>query len=207
MIANELAMNGFLPDSVAPHFTGTFEKGVEYAGDLRAFARDLEIHQQIAERFGYKLSLHSGSDKFSVFSAVGRVTGGRVHVKTAGTNWLEALAVLAEADPVLYRRAHSYAVEHRSEAEKYYRVSTDVSAIPDVGMQSDAYLPEYLRLPASRQTMHICYGLLLAKPWFREEFFRVLDEREEEYYARLETHIGKHLRYLTGGISSGRIFD
>ncbi len=196
VIANELALNGIRPDSVAPHFTGTFEKGVEYSGDLRAFARDFEVHQRIAEDFGYKLSLHSGSDKFSVFSTVGRVTGGRVHVKTAGTNWLEALAVLAEADPALYRRAHKFAIEHRSEAEKYYHVSTDIREIPAIDLQGDAYLPEYLRLPASRQTMHICYGLLLAEDWFREGFFRVMDEREEAYYAGLEAHIGKHMRCL-----------
>ena len=45
--------------------------------------------------------------------------------------------------------------------------------------------------------MHIAYGLLLAEDWFRDGFFRLLDEREEEYYARLEAHIGRHLRYLT----------
>ncbi len=197
VIASELAAKDVRPDSVAPHFTGTFEKGVEYTGDLRAFSRDFEVHQKIAEHFGFKLSLHSGSDKFSVFSTVGRVTGGHVHVKTAGTNWLEALAVLAEADPALYRRAQKFAVEHRNEAEKYYHVSTDVRAIPDIDLQSDAYLPEYLRLPASRQTMHIAYGLLLAEDWFREGFFRVMDTREEEYYGRLEAHIGKHLRLVT----------
>lgn len=200
VIASELAREGIRPDSVAPHFSGTFEKGVEYAGDLRRFAEDFEIHQKIAEHFGYKLSLHSGSDKFSVFSTVGRVTGGRIHVKTAGTNWLEALAVLAEKDPALYRRAHQFAVEHRPEAEKYYHVSTDVGEIPEIGLQSDAYLPEYLRLPASRQTMHIAYGLLLAQPWFREAFFRLLDRHEEDYYARLCAHIGKHLQYLAGGM-------
>ncbi len=196
VIASELAAKGVKPDSVAPHFTGTFEKGIEYSGDLNAFAGDFVVHQQIAEHFGYKLSLHSGSDKFSVFSTVGRVTGGRVHVKTAGTSWLEALAVLAKGDSALYRRAHKFALEHRVEAEKYYHVSTDVRDIPDIDLESDAYLSEYLRLPASRQSMHIAYGLLLAEQWFREGFFRVLDEHEKEYYVRLELHIGKHLRYL-----------
>ncbi len=200
VIAGELARHGVRPDSVAPHFTGTFEKGIEYAGNLNAFARDFAAHQEIADHFGYKLSLHSGSDKFSVFSTVGRVTHGRVHVKTAGTNWLEALAVLADADPAFYRRAHKFALEHRGEAEKYYHVSTDIREIPDIDLEGDAFLPEYLHLPASRQTMHIGYGLLLAEPWFREGFFRLLHEREEDYYARLEAHIGRHLRYLTDTI-------
>jgi len=196
VIASELTDRGVRPDSVAPHFTGTFEKGVEYAGDLRVFARDFAVHHRIAEHFGYKLSLHSGSDKFSVFSTVGRETGGKVHVKTAGTNWLEAMAVVAETDPALYRRAHAFALAHRKEAEAYYHVSTDVREIPDVNLEGDAYLPEYLRLPASRQTMHICYGVLLAQPWFREAFFSLLDRQEEAYYARLVAHIERHLRCL-----------
>ena len=196
VIAAELTDRGVKPDSVAPHFTGTFEKGVEYAGDLHAFARDFAVHHRIAEHFGYKLSLHSGSDKFSVFSTVGRETGGKVHVKTAGTNWLEAVAVAAETDPALYRRAHAFALAHRKEAEAYYHVSTDVREIPDIDLEGDAYLPEYLRMPASRQTMHICYGVLLAQPWFREAFFSLLDRQEEAYYTRLVAHIGRHLRCL-----------
>ncbi len=197
VVANELALVSIRPDSVAPHFSGAFEKGIEYAGNLNDFARDFEAHQQIADHFGYKLSVHSGSDKFSVFSTVGRVTKGHVHVKTAGTNWLEAVAVLAERDPALYRRAHKFALEHRGEAEKYYHVSTDVNEIPNIDLQSDAYLPEYLKIPASRQTLHITYGLLLKEPWFREPFFSLLGACEEEYYARLVSHIGKHLRYVT----------
>jgi hypothetical protein len=123
-------------------------------------------------------------------------------VKTAGTNPLEAMAVIAEAAPAFYRRAHKYALAHRGEAEKYYHVSTDVREIPDIDLQNDAYLPEYLRLPASRQTLHIAYGQLLAEPWFREQFFRVIDEREEAYYAKLKAHIGKHLRLLTDGVEN-----
>ena len=199
IVANELALASVKPASVAPHFTGEFEKGIEYSGDLDRFAEDFVIHQKIADHFGYKLSVHSGSDKFSVFSTVGHVTKGYVHVKTAGTNWLEALAVVAECDPELYRKAQKFALEHRSEAEQYYHVTTDVSMIQNIDLQCDAYLPEYLNLPASRQTMHITYGLLLAEVWFREPFFELLAKHEEDYYARLIKHIGKHLQYITSG--------
>ena len=200
VIGSELAAAGITPVSVAPHFTGSFEKGIEYSGDLEAFVRDFTVHQKIADHFGYKLSLHSGSDKFSVFSTVGRVTGGNVHVKTAGTSWLEALRVIARTDPALYRKAHRFALEHRPEAEKYYHVTTDAADIPELDLQNDAYLPEYLTLPASRQTLHIAYGLLLGQPWFREEFGRTMAEHEEEYYAALARHLGKHVQILTGGI-------
>ncbi|MBQ7064687.1 MAG: hypothetical protein IJM90_07345 [Firmicutes bacterium] len=200
VVVNELYAKGVKIDSVAPHFSGAFEKGVEYAGNLNDFARDFVVHQEIADHFGYKLSVHSGSDKFSVFSTVGRVTQGHVHVKTAGTNWLEAVAVVAEHDPDLYRRTHKFALEHRPEAEKYYHVTTKVDEIPNIDLESDAYLPEYLHLVASRQTLHITYGLLLAEPWFKEAFYKLLAEKEEEYYARLVSHIGKHLRFLTAEI-------
>ncbi len=197
VIANELSAQGICPVSVAPHFNGAFEKGIDYAGDLEQFNKDLTVHQEIADHFGYKLSLHSGSDKFMVFSTWGRIACERWHVKTAGTNWLEALKVVARNDPALFRRTLAYSMEHRSEAEKYYHVSTDPSLIPDPDLESDAYLPEYLANPSSRQTLHITYGQLLSQDWFREEFFRLLDEHEEDYYQNLQGHIGKHLRYLT----------
>lgn len=62
VIAMELKDAGITPVSVAPHFTGEFEKGIEYQGNLDQFAADLTVHQQIADAFGYKLSLHSGSE-------------------------------------------------------------------------------------------------------------------------------------------------
>ena len=199
VVGNELHDAGITPISVAPHFSGAFEKGIEYAGNLNDFAHDFVVHQQIADHFGYKLSLHSGSDKFAVFSTVGRVTKGHIHVKTAGTSWLEAMRVVSEVNPDLYRRAHKFALEHRPEAEKYYHVSTDVNEIPNIDLENDAYLPEYMNLPAARQTVHITYGLLLEQPWFKDAFFRTMAEHEEDYYAALGRHLGKHVRILTEG--------
>ena len=200
VVANELNKADVRPISCAPHFSGEFQKGIEYFGNLNDFARDFVVHQKIADYFGYKLSLHSGSDKFCVFSTVGRVAQGHIHVKTAGTNWLEAMRIVAKENPELYRKAHKYAIEHRPEAEKYYHVSTNVNDIPNIDLQSDAYLPEYMSLPASRQTVHIAYGMLLSEPWFHDAFFTFMAEHEEQYYDALVAHIGKHLRYLTAEV-------
>ena len=64
----------------------------------------MTIHAEIAERLGpYKISLHSGSDKLSMYPILARVTKGRFHVKTAGTTWLEALRVAAHHEPALFR--------------------------------------------------------------------------------------------------------
>ena len=120
-----------------------------------------------------------------------------MHVKTAGTNWLEAMRVVAAHDPgALPPGAQVRPIERRSEAEKYYHVSTNPQDIPNIELQSDAYLPEYLDLPASRQTLHIAYGLLLNEKWFADAFFPFMAAHEEEYYAGLVRHIGRHLRYL-----------
>ncbi|MEK6234774.1 MAG: tagaturonate epimerase family protein, partial [Planctomycetales bacterium] len=90
--------------SLAPRFIGDFEKGVDYKGDLEALERSLEQHAAVANSLGpYKLSLHSGSDKLSMYPALARATQGRFHVKTAGTSYLEALRAPAECDASLFR--------------------------------------------------------------------------------------------------------
>ena len=93
--------------SLAPRYIGDFEKGVDYKGDVAALERSLRDHAAIAEMLGpYKLSLHSGSDKLSIYPALARATKGRFHVKTAGTSYLEALRVVARHDAGLFRRGH-----------------------------------------------------------------------------------------------------
>ena len=106
-IANELTRLGVRFTSLAPRFIGRFEKGVDYIGDLNALDIELEKHAAITKYFGtYKLSLHSGSDKFSVYPLVAKHWGERIHVKTAGTSYLEALRVLANHEPDLFLRIY-----------------------------------------------------------------------------------------------------
>jgi hypothetical protein len=94
--------------TIAPKFTGRFNKGVNYVGDIRQFERefndDLAVIAFAVKEFGLpadlKLSVHSGSDKFSIYPAIGRAirrTGAGLHIKTAGTTWLEELIGLALA--------------------------------------------------------------------------------------------------------------
>ncbi len=72
---------------------GEFEKGVDFKGDMAAFEASLKAHAAIARFLGpYKLSLHSGSDKLSIYTAFAKVTQGQFHVKTAGTSYLEVAA-------------------------------------------------------------------------------------------------------------------
>jgi hypothetical protein len=91
--------------SLAPRFIGEFEKGIDFKGDLKAFEKSLVQHVEVAKAYGpYKISVHSGSDKFSVYPIIGRVCGELVHVKTAGTSYLEALRAVCRKDKKLFRR-------------------------------------------------------------------------------------------------------
>ena len=95
-IASELKRLGVNWVSLAPRYVGSFEKGVDYIGSLTLFQNDFAGHAAIARHFGpYKLSLHSGSDKFSIYPIAARLTHGLVHLKTAGTSYLEALRTIA----------------------------------------------------------------------------------------------------------------
>lgn len=187
---------------MAPRFCGEFQKGIDYIGDLAQFEQELAVHAAIADHFGYKLSIHSGSDKFSVFQLVAKYTSGRFHVKTAGTNWLEAVRTVAKVNPGLYRRMHQYALEHFQEAAAYYHVTTDVSAIKPLSEVSDENLHDYMNENNARQLIHITYGILLqakdanGAPLFKTEFFNTLSDQEEQYEAALISHIGKHLNLL-----------
>jgi hypothetical protein len=119
-----IADEGIPAQTIAPKFTGRFNKGVDYVGDLAAFERefvaDLAVIRFAVARFGLpanlKLSVHSGSDKFSIYPIIGRAlraTNAGLHLKTAGTTWLEELIGLAESGGeglsiarTVYRAAH-----------------------------------------------------------------------------------------------------
>ena len=94
--------------TIAPKFTGRFNKGVDYVGDIKQFEKefneDLAVIAYAIQKYGLpptlKLSVHSGSDKFSIYEPMRKALqkfGAGVHIKTAGTTWLEELIGLAEA--------------------------------------------------------------------------------------------------------------
>jgi len=201
-VANELIKHGVEITGLAPRFVGEFQKGIDYKGDISGFECNFSVHAIIAKMFGYKISVHSGSDKFSVFPIVNKCTDGRYHLKTAGTNWLEAVRVVAMKSPELYREIHSFALSNLTEAKKYYHITEDVGNIVDLCHVSDHMLPDCLNQDDARQVLHITYGLILqakkedGAAMFRDRIFDVLNVHESEYYNNLEIHIGKHLTEL-----------
>ena len=206
-VASELTRRGVKFQTMAPRFCGEFQKGVDYIGDLAQFELELKAHAAIARHFGYKLSIHSGSDKFSTFELIGKYTRGRFHLKTAGTNWLEAMRAVAAADPGLYREVHKYALSMFGEAKKFYHVTTDLSKIPDVDGLADEQLVALFDQNDARQLIHITYGFILTVKdcgggyIFRDRLYKIWRDNEQTYSDMLYRHIGHHLELLYKGFN------
>jgi hypothetical protein len=200
-----IALNhrGVRIDSLAPRFIGEFQKGIDYRGDLKDFRGQFYQHVLISQYYGnYKISIHSGSDKFSVFPYMGELARGGLHLKTAGTSWLEAMRLISFTNPSLYREMHQFALSIFKEASTLYHVTTDLNQIPNLEDLSDQELPALLDQEDSRQLLHITYGFLLnaraedGKNLFRDRFYHILTQYEEDYWSLLEKHIGRHLTSL-----------
>ena len=131
LIASECRRRGVELISLAPRYVGEFEKGVDYKGDLEQLERSLADHAFLASELGpYKLSLHSGSDKLSLYPILAKTTDGRFHVKTAGTSYLEALRVVARHDAPLFRRIIDTGREHYDRDKATYHVTADIRQLP-----------------------------------------------------------------------------
>jgi hypothetical protein len=191
-IASELKRLGVRWVSLAPRFVGRFEKGVDYIGDLDEFAREFARHVAVARALGpYKLSLHSGSDKFSIYPIAARLAGALVHVKTAGTSYLEALRAVAQVDPAFFREILTLARARYETDRASYHVSADLTRVPAPNGLGDADLPGLLDQFDVRQVLHVTFGSVLDR--FGDRLRATLRENEEVYYGRLETHLRRHL--------------
>jgi hypothetical protein len=193
-IASELRRLGVRVVSLAPRYVGTFEKGVDYIGDLDRFTACLEQHLSVSRQFGpYKLSLHSGSDKFSVYPIAARVCGNLVHLKTAGTSYLEALRAIARLDASLFRDILKFACERYPADRATYHVSAEVAKVPASSAWPDTRLPELLEDFHARQILHVTFGSVIQDTHFRDRFFDTLRAHEAVYTDLIERHFDRHL--------------
>jgi tagaturonate epimerase len=190
VVVSELQRLGMAFISFAPRFVGRFEKGVEYIGDINELQRDFKIHAQIARALGpYKLSLHSGSDKFSTYPLIAEATKGLVHLKTAGTSWAEALRVIANNDPDLMREVLALALDSFEVNRKSYHLSCDPTRIPTD--PTDDEVAQLMDRVDSRQVLHVGYGAILDE--FGTRMYQVWNDNEEEHYRIIADHFVKHL--------------
>ena len=200
-IASELKRLGVSWVSLAPRYVGKFEKGVDYIGDLALFEAEFSGHAAIARHFGgYKLSLHSGSDKFSIYPIANRLTEGRVHLKTAGTSYLEALRTVADVDPGFFREIYQFARNHYETDRASYHVSAELdrAPIPGDGTEPASLLDQF----DAREILHVTFGSVLTaknengKPIFYQDLVNCLETNSEAYAANLEKHFIKHLNFF-----------
>ena len=172
--------------TIAPKFTGRFNKGVDYVGNVaqfeKEFSEDLAVIAFAVKRYGLpvslKLSVHSGSDKFSIYPAIRRAlarSGAGLHVKTAGTTWLEEVIGLAEGNETglkLAKEIYAGALDHMKELCAPYASVIDIrpeklpaaeivnkwSAEQLVGaLRHDQKNPAYN--PDLRQLVHVGYKI------------------------------------------------
>jgi hypothetical protein len=197
-IASELKRLGVKWVSLAPRYVGRFEKGVDYIGDLPAFEVDFSGHAAIARRFGpYKLSLHSGSDKFSIYAIAARLSGGLVHLKTAGTSYLEALRTIAAIDPDFFREIYNFARERYENDRASYHVSAELKRAPLPSTVTDwvALLDQF----DAREILHVTFGSVLTDKTiagtlrFYDRILACLRANPDDYASNLERHFIRHL--------------
>lgn len=179
-----LADEGVPLQTIAPKFTGRFNKGVDYEGNLAQFEQeftdDVAVCAFAARTYGLpgslKLSVHSGSDKFSLYPIIRRTlaaTGAGVHLKTAGTTWLEEVIGLAEAEGeglALVKEIYAYAYEHVDEFCAPYAsvIDIDRSRLPTPATVDAWTGPQFAAAirhvptgrefnPSMRQLLHVSF--------------------------------------------------
>ena len=198
-ILSALAQEGIPAQTIAPKFTGRFNKGVEYVGDTaqfeKEFREDLLVIDFAVREFGLpqglKLSIHSGSDKFSIYPIMGRLIrqyDKGIHIKTAGTTWLEENIGLALADAKALELAKKIAISALGRMEELcipYATVIDInpSNLPTAEQIASWSGDQYARAlrhnqqdplynPDFRQLVHVSY--------------KIAAEMSSEFYADLE---------------------
>ena len=203
LILAMIAEEGIPVQTIAPKFTGRFNKGVDYVGDLAQFERefdeDLSVIAFAIREFGLadtlKLSVHSGSDKFSIYPIINRLIkkhDAGLHVKTAGTTWLEEVIGLAESGGdglALVREVYAEAHEHFAELAAPYSTVIDIDPdkLPDPktvrGWSSDQYANALRHVESSphynpdfRQLLHVGFKIAAG---MGKQFTDALEANEE----------------------------
>ncbi|MCR5245233.1 MAG: tagaturonate epimerase family protein [Bacteroidales bacterium] len=200
-ILKEIAAEKIPVQTIAPKFTGRFNKGVDYRGDLQQFEKEFEqdllVIDEAVKEYGLpdnlKLSIHSGSDKFSIYPIMGRLIrkyDKGIHIKTAGTTWLEENIGLALADPkalALAKRIYVNALTRMEELTVPYAtvIDVDADALPSPAEVEKWDAETYARTMRHNQ----------ADPLYNQSFrqlihvsYKIAAELGDEYYPALEAH-------------------
>jgi len=204
--------------TIAPKFSGEFYKGIDYVGDVEAFAReikaDLEVIEYAVNEFGLpdnlKISIHSGSDKFSIYGPIRKMldeTGAGLHIKTAGTTWLEELhgLILAGEEGLEFvKKIYKEALERIDELSAPYKdvINIERSNLPS-GNEIDDFSQQKLAGMLVhntenklynvdlRQLLHLSYKLPAEN---LSNYYSLLEKHEEVIAEQVTKNIYRHLR-------------
>lgn len=207
--------------TIAPKFTGRFNKGVDYVGDLpqfeREFADDLAVIAFAVKQYGLpgnlKLSVHSGSDKFSIYGPIRRCLAkakAGVHLKTAGTTWLEELIGLAEAGGeglAVSKEIYAHALEKRDALCAPYAAVIDIDPrrLPSAAEVADWTSERFVAAlrhdqtcaefnPHVRQLLHVGYKIAAQ---MGERYLKLLEACEPTIAKNVTENLyERHLRPL-----------
>ncbi len=220
-ILKELAAENVPLQTIAPKFTGRFNKGVDYVGDLalfeKEFEQDLQVIAECVKEYGLpenlKLSIHSGSDKFSIYPIMGRLIrkyDAGIHIKTAGTTWLEENIGLAVADPAalaLAKKIYVNALGRMEELTVPYAtvIDIDVAKLPSPEEVEKWDAETYARTmrhnqadplynPSFRQLIHVSYKIAAE---LDDEFYPALEKHTDVIGAQITANLGeRHIKRL-----------
>ena len=207
--------------TIAPKFTGRFSKGVDYEGDLRQFQKEFEedllVIRYAVKEFSFpkalKLSVHSGSDKFSIYPIMNRLIkkhNAGLHLKTAGTTWLEEIIGLAESEGEGFRfaaRVYEKALDRYDELTEPYKnvLKIDKKELPSPEEVRKAKGEKFAKAlthdesseaynPHLRQLMHCAYKIAAESP---EEFQKLLRDHRQQIESNVTFNLfERHLKPL-----------
>ena len=200
-ILSAIADEGVPVQTIAPKFSGRFNKGVDFVGDLKVFARefeaDLAVIAHAVKTYGLpaelKLSVHSGSDKFSLYPIIREAvqrTGAGLHLKTAGTTWLEELTGLAEAGGEALKLAQEV---YRLALGRYDELAAPYASVIDIDPKAlpfpetvDSWTPQNFVAALNHDPKNPAFN-----PSFRQLLhvgYKVAAEMGERYLGALEKH-------------------
>ena len=214
-ILKMLSDKGVPAQTIAPKFTGRFNKGVDYTGDVNQFAKEFEedvlVLDYAVKEFGLpeeiKLSVHSGSDKFSIYpvmAAVIKKYDKGIHVKTAGTTWLEEVIGLAVADGEALEAAKYIYAHSLGRKDELCAPYADVIDIDDSKLPSVAEVNTWTGEKFASTLRHIP-GHPNYNPNFRQLIhvaYKVASEMGTNYTDLLEKY-----SEIIGGCVEENIFD
>ena len=220
-ILKMLADKGVPAQTIAPKFTGRFNKGVDYVGNLEQFAKEFEedvlVIDFAVKEFGLpaelKLSVHSGSDKFSIYPIMAEVINRHdkgLHLKTAGTTWLEEVIGLAKADGeglALAKKIYANSLNRKDELCAPYAdvIDIDGSKLPTIeevnSWNSEKYQNTLRHIPGHpdynanfRQLIHVAYAVASE---LGKEYTDLLEKYEDIVGGCVEENIyERHLKRL-----------